>query len=322
MPLMTRPTQASTQTLCQTLKLTPEMVQALNIDENSPFPLKVPQEFLNQIQPGQPDDPLLKQILPLQAEQLTTPGFTQDPVQDLAFTPLPGLIHKYHGRVLLIASQKCDIHCRYCFRRHFPYAEHSNIRHWNKALEYIAQTSSIHEVILSGGDPMSLAEQALVQLIQNIETIPHIKTLRIHSRTPVVTPKKSPTQHLINWAKQSHLNKVLVLHCNHPQELSQHTAQLFKRYRSAGFHLLNQSVLLKGINDDVSILASLSHTLFEQGVLPYYLHQLDRVQGSAHFEVPLSTAQQLHQQLRAQLPGYLLPQLVQDLHGYPYKIPL
>ncbi len=312
----------TTQTLCKTLQLNPKAVQSLKIDLNSPFPLKVPREFLAQMQPNDPSDPLLKQILPLQIENETAAGFSKDPVNDLTFNPTPSLIHKYHGRVLLIASPKCDIHCRYCFRRHFPYSEQVNTQHWQKALNYIAQDPSIHEVILSGGDPMSLSEKGLVQLIKKIEAIPHIKTLRIHSRTPVVAPSKAPIQTLIVWAKHTRLNKVLVVHCNHANELSPQTQQLFSLYKEAGFHLLNQSVLLKGINDQVKILEALSHKLFEQGVLPYYLNQLDQVQGAAHFEVDRYTALNLHNQLRKCLSGYLLPNLVQDTSNPFYKVPI
>lgn len=319
---MTNTPQTALQKLYQTLQLSETDIQTLNIDPNSPFPLKVPAEFLAQIPPNQPNDPLLHQILPLNIERQTAEGFKQDPVNDLTFSPSPSLIHKYQGRVLLIASPKCDIHCRYCFRRHFPYSEHANTRHWQQALHYITQDHSIHEVILSGGDPMSLSEKSLVQLIKEIEAIPHIKTLRIHSRTPVAAPSKAPTQALITWAKQTRLNKVLVIHCNHSNELSHQTKKLFSLYKGAGFHLLNQSVLLKNINDQVDILEALSHKLFSQGVLPYYLNQLDRVQGATHFEVSTHTAKWLHNQLRARLPGYLLPQLVQDLANKPYKTPL
>jgi len=310
------------QALCKTLQLNPKTVQSLKVDLNSPFPLKVPKDFLAQIQLNDPTDPLLKQVLPLKIEHQTADGFSQDPVSDLAFNPTPSLIHKYHGRVLLIASPKCDIHCRYCFRRHFPYSEQTNTRHWKKALDYIAQNPSIHEVILSGGDPMSLSEKSLIQLIEKIEAIPHIKTLRIHSRTPIVAPSKAPTQALIAWAKQTRLHKVLVVHCNHANELSPQTAKLFSLYKEAGFHLLNQSVLLKDINDQVSILENLSHALFSQGVLPYYLNQLDRVQGAAHFEVDRHTALNLHNQLRKCLSGYLLPNLVQDTSNPFYKVPI
>lgn len=305
--------------LCQALKLDS---QNLNTLDHSDFPLKVPNDFLQQIEVANPNDPLLKQILPVTAENERVAGFSEDPVSDLAFNPTPSLIHKYHGRVLLIASPKCDIHCRYCFRRHFPYEEQINTRHWQKALELIAEDDSIHEVILSGGDPMSLSESALMSLIEKIETIEHIKTLRIHSRTPVAAPSKAPQTKLIEWAKQSRLNKVLVVHCNHANELSDLTAQLLKLYQSAGFQLLNQSVLLKGINDQLETLENLSHSLFAQGVLPYYINQLDKVHGSAHFEVSNEEAIKLHNALRERLPGYLLPRLVKDISNTPYKTPL
>lgn len=305
--------------LSQTLQLD---LSKLSILEKSDFVFKAPVDFIEQIEHSNPNDPLLKQILPLQAENDLTKGFSKDPVSDLAFNPTPSLIHKYHGRVLLIASPKCDIHCRYCFRRHFPYEEQINTRHWQKALELIAEDRSIHEVILSGGDPMSLSEGSLVSLIEKIEAIEHIKTLRIHSRTPVVAPSQSPVGKLLDWAKQSRLNKVLVVHCNHANELSDKTAELFKLYQQAGFTLLNQSVLLKGVNDQLEVLESLSHKLFAQGVLPYYLNQLDRVQGSAHFEVSHEEAVALHRALRVRLSGYLLPQLVKDFSDSPYKTPL
>lgn len=309
----------SVKELCQTLKISPLESGVLTQSE---FPLKIPADFLALIEIGNPLDPLLKQVLPVLAEANQMAGFSLDPVGDLNNNPTPSLIHKYHGRVLLIASPKCDIHCRYCFRRHFPYEQQINQRHWHKALELINQDESIHEVILSGGDPMSLSEAALVKLIEKIEAIAHVKTLRIHSRTPVVAPSKTPANLLMEWAKQSRLNKVLVVHCNHANELSDQTAQLFQQYRTAGFHLLNQTVLLKGVNDNSEILIGLSHALFNQGILPYYLHQLDKVQGAGHFEVPDLEALELHESLRQSLPGYLVPKLVREIEGQPYKTPL
>ncbi|MDA3806625.1 MAG: EF-P beta-lysylation protein EpmB [Thiomicrorhabdus sp.] len=309
----------SVKELCQTLQISPLESGVLTQSE---FPLKIPADFLAQIEIGNPLDPLLKQVLPVLAETDQVTGYTLDPVGDLNNNPTPSLIHKYHGRVLLIASPKCDIHCRYCFRRHFPYEQQINQRHWHKALELIALDESIHEVILSGGDPMSLSEKALVNLIEKIEHIPHIRTLRIHSRTPVVAPSKAPNKLLLEWAKKSRLNKVLVVHCNHANELSEQTAQLLQQYRTAGFQLLNQTVLLKDVNDNADVLIDLSHVLFNQGVLPYYLHQLDKVQGASHFEVPDLEALELHEEMRQKLPGYLLPRLVREIEGQPYKTPL
>lgn len=305
--------------LCKTLKLS---VNEIDYIEDKQFPLKVPQDFLEQITAGDLNDPLLKQILPVTAEQAVSVGFSKDPVGDLLKNPSPALIHKYHGRVLLIASPKCDIHCRYCFRRHFPYQEQTNQRHWQQALQTIAQDPTIHEVILSGGDPMSLTENTLLGLIQDIEKIQHINTLRIHSRTPIVAPSKAPQNSLLDWAEDSRLNKVLVVHCNHKNELSDKTAILLEKYRKSSFTLLNQSVLLKDINDTNEDLVDLSHALFNQGVLPYYLHQLDKVQGAQHFEVTDSKALELVKQIRQQLPGYLVPTLVREIAGQPNKTPI
>jgi len=305
--------------LVHTLQLNP---LELNISDENNFIYKAPQNFIEQIQIQNASDPLLKQILPVNAENLLAEGYIQDPVSDLHKNPTASLIHKYHGRVLLIASPKCDIHCRYCFRRHFPYEEQSNQRHWQAALQQIKKDKSIHEVILSGGDPMSLSEAALMRLIEQIEQIEHITTLRIHSRTPIVSPSTAPQNTLLAWAKQSRLNKVLVVHCNHANELSDKTASLLQKYRQSGFTLLNQSVLLKEINDSANILAELSHKLFAQGGLPYYLHQLDKVQGASHFEVSDNDAKQIHAQLLTQLPGYLVPKLVREIAGQQSKTPL
>lgn len=305
--------------LYDSIELTSEQLPAL---EDSQFPFKAPAEFIAQIEIGNSNDPLLKQIIPLKAELEVVEGFSQDPVADLASNPLPSLIHKYHGRALLIASPKCDIHCRYCFRRHFPYEQQSNQRHWQQALKAVKTDSSLHEVILSGGDPMSLSEAVLMRLIKAIEGIKHIKTLRIHSRTPIVAPSLAPQDEFINWAKQSRLKVVIVVHCNHANELSEKTASLFARYKQANITLLNQSVLLKDINDDALALEQLSHKLFDQGVLPYYLHQLDKVQGASHFEVKDKTAKQLITKIRSRLPGYLVPKLVREIAGQANKTPI
>ncbi|WP_319381776.1 EF-P beta-lysylation protein EpmB [Thiomicrorhabdus sp.] len=309
----------------------PNSAPQLNVDLNADelrtkpdygFPFKAPQAFLRRIEAKNPQDPLLLQILPDIRENDEIDGFITDPVGDLHKNPLPSLLHKYHGRVLLMASPRCDIHCRYCFRRHFPYQEQINRRHWQDALNYIRQDNSIHEIILSGGDPLTLTTESLLQLLAAIETIPHIKTLRFHSRTPVVMPEKTVHRSIIEWAEQTRLHTVMVIHCNHPQELDQKTAALFADYRSGGMHLLNQSVLLRRVNDTLETLESLSHKLFSQGVLPYYLHQLDRVSGSAHFEVSDNIALSLHAALRARLPGYLVPQLVREISGQPNKTPM
>lgn len=309
----------SIATLLQQLQISEESAEQVI---ESDFKYKAPQHFIEQIKHGNRHDPLLKQILPLQQELTLVSGFSSDPVGDFKKNPQPSLIHKYHGRVLLIASPKCDIHCRYCFRRHFPYEEHANQRYWQEALNTIARDESLHEVILSGGDPMSLSETAVLKLSRQIEKIAHIRTLRIHSRTPVVAPDKAPQNQWLQWAAKSRLNIVIVVHCNHANELSEQTATLLAQYKQANITLLNQSVLLKGVNDRADILEALSHKLFTQGVLPYYLHQLDRVQGASHFEVSDRRAHSLHQALRSKLPGYLVPKLVREISGEPYKTPL
>lgn len=289
---------------------------------HSEFAFKAPQHFIKQIERANPNDPLLQQILPVIEEKSSPVSYQKDPVGDLHKNPAPSLIQKYQGRVLLIASPKCDIHCRYCFRRHFPYEEQSNQRVWQQALECIREDHSLHEVILSGGDPMSLSENVLTSLSQKIEEIPHINTLRIHSRTPVVSPQTAAQKQWLDWAKQSAMQIVLVVHCNHPNELTKESRKLFHLYRDAGIHLLNQTVLLKNINDNIEVLNNLSHQLFQQGILPYYLHQLDKVQGAAHFEVSNKVALQLHKQLQTLLPGYLVPKIVQEIAGAPFKVPL
>jgi len=288
----------------------------------SEFAFKAPKHFIQNIRLQDSNDPLLLQILPVNAELEQHKDYHSDPVGDLHKNPLPSLIHKYHGRVLLIASPKCDIHCRYCFRRHFPYEQHSNRNHWQEALQYIAADDSIHEVILSGGDPMSLSEKVMLELCQMIAQIPHIKTLRIHSRTPIVAPEKAAQNEWLMWVEQSSLQIVVVVHCNHANELSEQSKNLMQRYRKANIHLLNQSVLLKNINDSVDVLETLSHQLFAQGVMPYYLHQLDKVAGAAHFQVDDAEAKTLINRLRTRLPGYLVPQLVQEIAGEPNKTPL
>ena len=308
----------SIEELCALIQLTPSQ---LNIDQNPPFVLKVPKHFANQIEPKNPTDPLLLQILPDLIENKKSVEFTTDPVGDLQSNPIDSLLHKYYGRVLLIVSPKCDIHCRYCFRRHFPY-EQAKKNNWQTALDYIAQDSSIREIIFSGGDPFSLHENILIDLIDKIEIIPHMETLRIHSRTPVVMPSKANKDKFINHLKESRLNIVIVIHCNHPNELTSETAKLFKKYKQANIMLLNQSVLLDKVNNSVETLENLSRKLFKQGVLPYYCHLLDKVSGSEHFLVKNRQGGVLLEELRKRLPGYLVPKFMTEIEGEPYKTQL
>jgi len=265
------------------------------------------------------DDPLMAQFLPTEAETINTAGYTSDPVGDHQATQVPGLIHKYRGRVLLIASGSCAVNCRYCFRRHFPYSQSFAPRKkWQASIDYISNNTSIHEVILSGGDPMTLETKTLQVLSDALHAIPHIKTLRIHSRIPVVMPQRIDVEFL-HWANSLKLKKVMVLHVNHSQELGIAARQAIADLKTADFMLLNQSVLLKNINDDANVLTDLSQQLFSSGVLPYYLHQMDAVQNAAHFCVTESTAIKIHQQLQAQLPGYLVPKLVKEVAGQNNK---
>ena len=286
------------------------------------FPLRVPLGFVARMEKGNPNDPLLRQILPIAAEAKPSPGFTADPVADLAALRPPGLVHKYHGRALLMTTGACAIHCRYCFRRHFPYNEHAARGDSGQmAIKIIAADPSLSEIILSGGDPLMLPDKRLFALAEEIIGIPHIRRLRWHTRLPIVLPERLDEaflEHLSSLNK----NNIMVIHCNHPHEIDASVRAALTGLRQTGVTLLNQSVLLKGINDSTEILAELSERLFDCGVMPYYLHQLDRVQGAAHFEVSTMTAVAIQQELRARLPGYLVPRLVREIAGEPAKTPL
>lgn len=286
------------------------------------FPLRVPRGYVARMRPGDPDDPLLRQVLPWHENLSPTPGFVTDPVGDLEAMPVPGLLHKYHGRVLLVATGACAIHCRYCFRRHFPYAEaHAAPQQWQAALAYIRDDSSIEEVILSGGDPLSLADRRLADLARALADIPHLRRLRIHTRQPIVLPERVDAA-LLDWLTASPLQKVIVLHCNHANELDAPVRAALRALRDTGAILLNQAVLLRGVNDHLDALTRLSRELFEAGVLPYYLHLLDRVTGAAHFEVAEGEALTLHARLNDFLPGYLVPRLVREVPGALSKLPV
>lgn len=283
------------------------------------FPLLVPRPFVAQMRVGDATDPLLRQVLPLNVELQEAAGFTLDPLSEADSNLRPGLIHKYQGRVLLLAATGCAVNCRYCFRRHFPYADNRvGSKQWQQALDYIAADSSISEVILSGGDPLLLNDHQLAGLVQQIAAIAHVRRLRIHSRLPVVIPQRLTAQ-LQACLSASGLQCSLVLHVNHANELSELHRQPLAELRASGVCLLNQSVLLAGVNDDAASLCTLSERLFEFGVLPYYLHLLDRVQGAQHFAVSMQRARQIYQQMHAALPGYLLPRLAREQAGEPGK---
>lgn len=291
----------------------------VGVADATPFPLLIPQGFVARMGRGDPADPLLRQVLPLAAEGLPAPGFVADPVGDLMRTRGPGLIHKYPHRVLLIATGACAVHCRYCFRRHFPYTEELAAREgWREALATIAADPSIHEVILSGGDPLSLSTLKLAELSAGLRGISHLRRLRIHTRWPVVLPERVDAD-LLAWLRSLPWPVTLVLHANHGNEIDVEVAAACARLRDAGVTLLNQAVLLRGVNDSADALLGLSERLGEIGVLPYYLHLLDRVQGAAHFRVGERRGRALVRELRARLPGYLVPRLAREKPGAPGK---
>lgn len=286
------------------------------------FAMRVPRGFAARMRHGDSADPLLAQVLPRAAELLAEPGFATDAVGDLGARAAQGVLHKYAGRALLIATGSCAINCRYCFRRHFPYAEETAAAgRWRAAVQYLAADASISEVILSGGDPLALSTARLHELGEALAGIAHIRRLRIHTRLPVVLPERIDGEFLA-WLSALPLQRVVVLHVNHANEIDAAVENACAQLRAAGATLLNQSVLLRGINDTADALETLSERLFDCGVLPYYLHQLDRVLGAAHFEVSDTDARHLVGQLRARLPGYLVPRLVREQQGAPGKLPL
>ncbi len=289
---------------------------------NGEFPLRVPRGYLARMRAGDPDDPLLAQVWPSARERLDVDGYGADPVGDRDAMVEPGVLHKYAGRALLVATGACGIHCRYCFRRAFPYAEANPRRdQWHAALAYIGADPSIEEVILSGGDPLSLSDRALAELADRIAAIPHVSTLRIHTRLPVVVPERVD-EALCEWLGQGRLQKVVVLHANHANEIDAAVAAAAQRLRANTSAVLNQAVLLAGVNDTAAAQSDLARRLFRAGVLPYYLHLLDPVRGAAHYEVPLEQARRIAAELAATLPGYLTPRLVREEPGRPGKTPI
>ena len=308
-----------------------ELLDLLGLDRLAPrlsdeamvqFPLRVPRGFVARMRRGDPRDPLLRQVLPLDDEMRPMPGFGLDAVGDGAAKTAPGVIQKYRGRALLVATGSCAIHCRYCFRRHFPYAEETAARDgWREAVDLIRQDASIEEVLLSGGDPLSLSNGKLAELTGALADIPHLRRLRIHSRLPIVVPERVDDG-LMGWLTALPWPVTLVVHANHANEFDGTVDAALGRLRAAGVHLLNQAVLLRGVNDSVDALGALSERGFAAGVLPYYLHQLDRVAGVAHFEVDDAHARALHAGLAARLSGYLVPRLVREIPGDTGKRPL
>ncbi len=286
------------------------------------FPLLAPRGFVARMRRGDANDPLLRQVLPLGEECQVVPGYSQDPLAETACGPQPGLLHKYHGRALLVTTGACAVHYRYCFRRHFAYEDLPRGRRWwGAAIDYVRADASIREVLLSGGDPLTLPDVQLAALAHELADIPHLERLRVHTRLPVVLPSRVD-DHLLAWLTGTRLAPVIVIHANHPAELGADVVAACLRLRGAGVTVFNQSVLLRGVNDDVTVLTELSRRLFTGGVLPYYLHVLDPVAGAAHFMVDDASASALHVAMSGLLPGYLVPRLVREEPGQPGKTPL
>ncbi len=292
-----------------------QLIEFLKIEKsttliNPKFPLNLPIRLAKKMPKGTLDDPLTRQFVPLLNEAHITSGFTPDPVGDRGCQRTPKLLHKYSGRALLVTTSACAMHCRYCFRQQYPYE--TQIKDYTQELDILSRDDSISEAILSGGDPLSLSDQKLKQLIENLNQIPHLRRIRLHSRFPIGIPERI-TLEILHTLTQSPKQIYFVTHINHPRELDTTVLAALARLQHIGIPVLNQAVLLHQVNDDIETLHQLFETLADHAILPYYLHQLDRVQGTAHFEVPIKKGLHLLNQLRGRLPGYAIPQYVQDL---------
>lgn len=307
--------------LLQLLSITADANLLAGYDARRLFALRVPRAFIARMEPGNPNDPLLRQVLTSQDEFITAPGFSTDPLEE-QHSVVPGLLHKYGNRALLLVKGGCAVNCRYCFRRHFPYADNQgNKRNWQMALEYIATHSQLDEIIFSGGDPLMAKDHELDWLFTQLEAIAHIKRVRIHSRLPIVIPARI-TDTLVERIATSSLQILLVNHINHANEIGNEFRRAMKRLRMAGVTLLNQSVLLRGVNNNAQTLADLSNALFDAGVMPYYLHVLDKVQGASHFMVGDEEACAIMRELLTLVSGYMVPKLTREIGGEPSKTPL
>ncbi|MCY4328670.1 MAG: EF-P beta-lysylation protein EpmB [Endozoicomonadaceae bacterium] len=279
------------------------------------FPLFVPSPFLARMEKGNLNDPLLRQVLPVIDETKLTVDFFTDPLGEKQANPVRGLLHKYKGRLLVFPGTTCGINCRFCFRRHFAYDENrASRKQWQDIFSYIEEDKDIAEVILSGGDPLAVNDQRLLWIVKQIAEIKHVSRLRIHSRLPIVIPSRINTT-LLQWIKDIRLKVVMVVHCNHANEIDAEVSQALLQLKKAGVTLLNQSVLLKNINDSVDALHDLSLSLFDNDVIPYYLHLPDKVQGTAHFDVDEQYARKLMGQLSRICSGYMVPRLVREVAG-------
>ncbi|WHP31025.1 EF-P beta-lysylation protein EpmB [Trabulsiella odontotermitis] len=308
-----------------------ELLRLLNVDADAQllagrdakrlFPLRVPRAFIARMEKGNPNDPLLRQVLTSEEEFVAAPGFSTDPLEE-QHSVVPGLLHKYQNRALLLVKGGCAVNCRYCFRRHFPYADNQgNKRNWQTAMAYIESHPELDEIIFSGGDPLMAKDHEMDWLLTQLEAIPHVKRLRIHSRLPVVIPARITDALTARFARSS-LQILLVNHINHANEIDDTFRAAMARLREAKVTLLNQSVLLRGVNDNARTLADLSNALFDAGVMPYYLHVLDKVQGAAHFLVSDDEARRIVRELLTLVSGYMVPRLAREIGGEPSKTPL
>lgn len=299
------------RTLCRRLQLDQPQLSAAAEES---FPVFAPEPYVQRMRSGDPRDPLLLQVLPAVAEEHPSAGFSCDPVGDLAATKTPGLLQKYAGRALLIVTGACAIHCRYCFRRHFPYPHQQVLSGWQPALDALRNSRDVEEVILSGGDPLVLSDQRLAEIVRQLGEIDHLRRLRVHTRLPIVIPQRV-TDALIGWLRGSQLTPWMVVHANHPAEIDAATAAALQKLVDQGIPVLNQAVLLAGINDDADTLCELSKRLIDCRVTPYYLHELDRVAGAGHFQTPPALGPALIEAMRRRLPGYAVPRLVRETAG-------
>ncbi|MCL4164375.1 UNVERIFIED_CONTAM: hypothetical protein GTU68_046434 [Idotea baltica] len=316
-PKLLRTAYRDVDTLLERLQL---QDQQLLVDRSNHFPLRVPEPFVARMRCGDPTDPLLRQVLPMLAEREVSPELCDDPLAEQAALATPGLLHKYQGRALVISTGACAVHCRYCFRRHFPYADNGP-NQYQDLLDHVAKDPSIREVILSGGDPLALSDVALAELVGHFAALPHVTRVRLHSRLPVVLPQRV-NDSLVSLLTELSVPVVMVIHANHANELDASTARAMAALKHPNITLLNQSVLLAGINNSTETLVALSEALFAQGVLPYYLHMTDAVQGTAEFIVTDAEAIALYRTITAELPGYLLPKLVREVPGERAKSPI
>uniref|UniRef100_A6VTQ1 L-lysine 2,3-aminomutase n=1 Tax=Marinomonas sp. (strain MWYL1) TaxID=400668 RepID=A6VTQ1_MARMS len=327
-PIQTKNNLSWSQHLSQALTSLPELIEHLGLPKNlaqqgieahQNFKLLVPRPYLSRIEYGNVHDPLLLQVLPSLAEMQKVAGYTKDPLEEADHNPQKAIVHKYKRRLLVITTGTCAVNCRYCFRRHFPYADNQLAQaEWQSVIDYLKDHPEINEVILSGGDPLMMKDSLLADKVRKLEALPQIKRLRIHSRLPVVIPNRV-CDDMLEWIKVSRLDIVMVWHINHANEMDEELANAAYKLKSAGVTLLNQGVLLKGVNDSVEAQVNLSEAVFSAGILPYYMFTLDPVEGAAHFDIAIEDAQELMGKVAAELPGYLVPRLAKEIPGKPAK---